>query len=167
MSEFTRMIDLREIGNAPITLTASPEECARLAARFDLVTVESLTATIALEPTGASVAADGRVRAQIVQSCAVSGEDLPVTIDEPLSVRFIPAKPPGKPDEEIELDPDQLDEVEYSGTAFDLGEAVAQTLALAIDPYLEGPNAEEARRKAGLLSGSSSNPFAALLNKDG
>jgi len=167
MSEFTRMIDLREIGNAPVTLAATAEECAALAKRFELVSVGSLSATIALEPNGASVAAEGRVQAQIVQSCAVSGEDLSVAIDEQLSVRFIPAKPPGKPDEEIELDPEQLDEVEYSGTAFDLGEAIAQTLALAIDPYLEGPNAEDARRTAGLLSGSPSNPFAALLKKGG
>jgi uncharacterized metal-binding protein YceD (DUF177 family) len=166
MSEFTRMIDLREIGNAPVTLTASAEECAALAKRFDLDTVKSMTATIALEPNGTSVAAEGRVKAQIVQSCAVSGDDLPVTIDEPLAVRFVPARPPGKPDEEIELDPEQLDEVEYTGIAFDLGEAVAQTLALAIDPYLEGPNADEARRKAGLLGGNPSNPFAALLKKD-
>ena len=42
-----------------------------------------------------------------------------------------------------------------------LGEAVAQSLALAIDPYLEGPGAEEVR-KAGLLSQGESNPFAAL-----
>jgi hypothetical protein len=48
------------------------------------------------------------------------------------------------------------------GGRFDLGEALAQTLGLAIDPYLEGPNAEEARRKAGLMDPSETSPFSAL-----
>ena len=39
---------------------------------------------------------------------------------------------------------------------------LAQGLALAIDPYAEGPTAEDARRKAGLLDEGSSGPFAAL-----
>ena len=72
-------------------------------------------------------------------------------------------------DDEIELDDAACDEIEYEGTAFDLGEAVAQTLALAIDPFAEGPNAEAARKAAGLSDESSSGPFAALaaLRKDG
>ena len=44
----------------------------------------------------------------------------------------------------------------------DPGEAVAQSLALAIDPFAEGPGAEEARRRAGILSESAAGPFAAL-----
>ncbi len=163
MSEFTRMIDLREIGNDPVVLTASAEECTALARRFGLVAIESLTAAIMLNPHGQDVAANGRVTANVVQSCAVSGEDLAVAIDEPLSLRFTPA--PAATAEELELTADDLDEIEFHGTAFDLGEAVAQTLALAIDPYLEGPGAEEARRAAGLLEGSANNPFAGLLKK--
>jgi len=49
-----------------------------------------------------------------------------------------------------------------------LGEAAAQTLGLAIDPYRVGSAAEEAR-KAGLVSSEqASGPFAALatLRKD-
>ena len=45
---------------------------------------------------------------------------------------------------------------------FDLGEAVAQDLALAIDPYAVGPGAERARKEAGLLDEAAAGPFAAL-----
>ena len=103
-----------------------------------------------------------RSRAAVVQSCSVSGEDLPVSIDEPVSLHFVPARGPSAPDEEIELEAQELDEIEFSGSLFDLGEELAQTLAVAIDPYAVGPNAEEARHKAGLLDKAISGPFAAL-----
>jgi uncharacterized metal-binding protein YceD (DUF177 family) len=163
MSEFTRMIDLREIGNAPVAVTATPAECAALAKRFALVAVERLSASVMLNPVGQDVKANGRFTAAIVQSCAVSGEDLPSQINEPLALRFVPAQPIGAA--ELELTAEDLDEIEFSGTAFDLGEAVAQTLALAIDPFAIGPQAEEARRKAGLLGENANNPFAGLLKK--
>jgi uncharacterized metal-binding protein YceD (DUF177 family) len=165
MSELTRMIDLREIGNAPVMVAATAAECAALAKRFALVAVDQLEALITLVPDGASVVASGTLTAEIVQSCAVSGDDLQVSIAEPVTFRFVPARTASTPDEEIELSEADLDEIEYSGNAFDLGEAVAQSLALAVDPFLEGPNAEEARRRAGLLEPNSSNPFAALLKK--
>jgi uncharacterized metal-binding protein YceD (DUF177 family) len=101
-----------------------------------------------------------------VQSCAVSGEDLAVRIDEPLALRFVPAAQPEG--EEIELDADELDEIPFEGHVFDLGEAVAQSLALAIDPYATGPEADQVRKEAGLLDEAASGPFAALaaLKKD-
>jgi uncharacterized metal-binding protein YceD (DUF177 family) len=163
MSEFTRMIDLREIGNDPVVLTATPEECAALARRFLLVAVKRLSARVTLIPDGKIIDATGRLTAKIVQSCAVSGEDLPVNIDEQLTLRFVPARPATSAD--VELTAEELDELEYSGSAFDLGEAVAQSMALAIDPFAVGPKAEEARRAAGLLGENASNPFARLLKK--
>ena len=86
-----------------------------------------------------------------------------------IALRFVPLGSIAHSDDEIELDDAACDEIEYEGTAFDLGEAVAQTLALAIDPFAEGPNAEAARKAAGLSDESSSGPFAALaaLRKDG
>ncbi|PLK26609.1 DUF177 domain-containing protein [Novosphingobium sp. TH158] len=162
MSEFTRMVDPRQITAAPLHLVASPQECAALAQRFGLVSVERLEADIALESDGPAVNASGRMKAAIVQSCAVSGEDLPVTIDEPITLRFVPESGAHRPDEEVELAEDDLDEIAYSGSQFDLGEEIAQSLALAIDPYAEGPQADEARRKAGISDEAASGPFAAL-----
>ena len=64
----------------------------------------------------------------------------------------------------VKISPEELDEIEYHGEMFDLGEAVAQSLALAIDPYAEGPNADAARKAAGIvLEGEQDGPLAAFL----
>ena len=160
--EFSRMVDPRKLTEGAIVLEPDEGERSALARRFDLVSVDSMRAEVVLDPDGNAVAARGTLEAQIVQSCAVSGEDLPARIAEDISLRFVPENSLPTPDEEIELTADQLDEIEYRGDRFDLGEAVAQTLGLAIDPFAEGPGAEEAR-KAGLVSSSgASGPFAAL-----
>lgn len=166
--EFSRIVDTRSIGNHPVRLEANEPERAALAKRFGIVAIDRLTAEVTLEPTKSAILAMGRLTADIVQSCAVSAEDVPVSIAEPLSLRFVPERGPSRPNEEIELDAEELDEIEFSGTQFDLGEAVAQSLALAIDPFLEGPGADEFRRTSGLFGEGKANPFAVLakLKKD-
>ena len=159
--EFPRPVDIRE-ADRQIALVASEDERKALSARFDIVRIDRLEAQVTLERSGAVVNAAGTLSADIVQACAVSAEDFPVTIREPLTFRFVPEAQGRRPDEEIELDEGDLDEIEYSGTSFDLGEAVAQSLALAIDPFAVGPNAERARQQAGLLGAGEAGPFAAL-----
>ena len=166
-SEFSRMVDLRQVFAAPVHLVADDDERRRLAGRFAISAIDLLEATVSLVADGPVVTANGRLKARIVQACAVSGEDFPVAIDEALALRFVPPTDHAI-EEEIEFT-DAWDEIEYEGTAFDLGEAVAQSLALAIDPFAEGPRADTFRRKAGLSDPGASGPFAALaaLRKDG
>jgi uncharacterized metal-binding protein YceD (DUF177 family) len=165
-TEFPREVDLRHLPSEALELAASPEECRALARRFGLVKIERLGATLTLAHDGDAVTADGHMAAAIVQSCAISGEDLPVAIDEPLHFRFVPERP--VEEEEIELGAEELDEIPYDGQSIDVGEAVAQSLALAIDPYATGPEAERVRKEAGLSDEAASGPFAALaaLKKD-
>ena len=160
-SEFPRWVDIRAIDEAPLDLAATPRECTALARRFAIVRVDHLTAKLALAREGAVVTVRGRLTAAIVQSCAISAEDLAVTIDEPLDFRFVPTHH-HKPDEELELTADECDEIEFTGTRFDVGEAVAQSLALAIDPFAQGPDADRVRREVGLLGEGAVGPFAAL-----
>jgi uncharacterized metal-binding protein YceD (DUF177 family) len=160
--EFSRIVDIRGIELAPLVLSATAEECAALAKRFDLVAIRKLSAKVELERDGAVVTAAGRLNADIVQACAVSAEDLPVRIDQPLTLRFVPLGSAAATEEEIEIDSDSIDEIEYSDGRFDLGEAIAQSLALAIDPFLTGPQADAARQAAGIGDPGSSGPFAAL-----
>lgn len=162
MSEFSRMIDLRQLVLEPLHLEATEAECTALAQRFDLVAVKRLAADVTLDQDRHITTAKGRLEAEIVQSCAISGEDLPVQIAERLSLRFVPQGAAKRPDEEIELALDDLDEIEFSGTSFDLGEALAQSMALAIDPFAEGPDANRVRHESGLLNEGSAGPFAAL-----
>jgi uncharacterized metal-binding protein YceD (DUF177 family) len=165
--ELSRPIDIRQADGKRVTLSASEAERAALSRRFGLVRIDRLEAEIALEREGKAVNASGTLSAEIVQSCAVSGEDLPVSVREELAFRFVPQATQHRPDEEVELDAADCDEIEYSGTSFDLGEAVAQSLALAIDPFAVGPEADQARQQAGLLDRQASGPFAGLagLNK--
>lgn len=161
--EFSRMVDIRAIDTRKLHIEADEAECAALAARFGLVALHSLSADIELAQDGDCVDAQGTLNADFVQSCAVSGEDLPVQVHEPIVLRFVPESAlADETDEEVELDPEAVDEIPYAGRSFDLGEAVAQSLALEIDPYAVGPEADRIRKEAGLLDEESSGPFAAL-----
>ena len=144
-------------------------ERAALASRFGLPGIDSLHAEIALEPRPKAIRATGTLNAAIRQTCAISGEDFPAAIEESIDLRFVEqatldqALEEGS-DVEVELEADDCDEIEYSGDDFDLGEAVAQTLGLAIDPYAEGPDADAARKAAGITAeGEQNGPLAAAL----
>lgn len=164
--EFSRLVDRRSVTAAPLALVADEAERKALAKRFGLIAIDAFAADVSLTADGEAVDAEGILHARIVQTCAVSGDDLPVTIEEPFTLRFVPETP--VTEEEIELAEQDLDEIPYSGTAFDLGEAVAQTLALAIDPFATGPDANRVRKEKGLLDEGAAGPFAALaaLKKD-
>lgn len=167
--ELQRTVKLRPLPAAPVVIEATEAERVALAYRFGLSAIDRLTAEVSLEEDGKAVLARGRLQAQITQNCAISGEDFPVTIDEPILLRFVeegaidPALSQDA-DIEVELSGEDCDEIEFSGDAFDLGEAVAQSLGLAIDPYAIGPNADAVRAKAGIISDDTpSGPLAAAL----
>ena len=157
--ELSRPVSLRQITGQPIEIEANEAERITLARRFAISAIERQAARLTLERDGDRVFAQGTLDARIVQTCAVSGEDFPVAIEEDLAFRFVPEEAleptPEQGDVadiEIELEEEDLDEIGYAGEVFDLGEAIAQSLALAIDPYAVGPDADAAREKAGLES---------------
>ena len=160
--EFSRTVDIRHLGERPHHIEASPEERVKLAERLEIEAIERLEADLALSGEGAAILASGHFAADVVQTCAVSGEPFAVSIAEPLALRFAPPAAMHRPEEEIELDADACDEIEFDGGTIDLGEAVAQSLALAIDPYATGPEADAVRAAVGISDESASGPFAAL-----
>ncbi len=164
-SELTRMVKVRPLPGESLVIEATEAERAALAVRFGLGAVHALRAEVALEQKPRAIRATGRLRADIMQPCAISGEDFPVRIDEPVDLRFVEENQrPATDAEEIELLADDCDEIEFAGEMFDLGEAVAQTLGLAIDPYAEGPNADAARKAAGIVAeGEQLGPLADML----
>lgn len=161
-SEFPRFFDVRQCEGKAVYLQADAAERAALAKRFGIVRIDRLEAEVVLHRQERSVDAKGTLSADIVQACAVSAEDLPVAVNEEIAIRFVPQTRTYAPDSEIELSAEDCDEIEYSGSHFDLGEAVAQTLALAIDPFAVGPEAEEARKRPELNGQDEHGPFAAL-----
>jgi uncharacterized metal-binding protein YceD (DUF177 family) len=144
-----------------IDLVASEADRAGIAERLDLLSLDRLEAHCALERDGGNVRARGRVKASLEQRCIASGEAVPGFVDEAFDLQFQP-EPGHAPDEEIELKGDELDVIFHDGSAIELGAAIADTLALALDPYPRGPNAEAALHEAGVLSEEQAGPFAAL-----
>lgn len=161
--EFSRPVRIDTLGEGGRTLSidADQAERAALAIRFGLVALDALAAEATLRREGDLLFAEGRIRASVIQACVASGAPVPAMIDETFSLRFVPE---GEGVEEIELDVEDFDTIDYAGGAVDLGEAVAETLALSLDPFPRSPDADAILKAAGVLSEDEvvSGPFAAL-----
>ena len=151
--EFSRRERLDTIGTGEriVTIEADADERRRLAGRFGLVAIDRLAASFGLRRDGAAVVAKGRVEAAVVQACSVTGDPLPATVDEAVTLRFVDDEAAGG-DGEVELAEDALDTMPIDGDAVDLGEAAAETMALALDPFPRSPGAAAALSGAGVLS---------------
>lgn len=162
--ELSRPVRLDTLGDAPraISVTADEAERTALARRFRIVSVGRLEAEALVTRIGDIVSASGRIVADVIQPCVASGEDVPEKIDEPFTLRFVPLTGDDSVEEEIELDEGALDDLTYSGSNIDLGEAVAQTLALALDPYPRAANADAALKAAGVRREGEEEPRGAF-----
>ena len=162
--EFSRPVALDSVGEGAraIEVEAGADERAALAARFGFRSIEALSAELRLSRRPEAVFAEGRLHARVVQSCVVTGEDVPSAVDEAFAIRFLPEGEATPANEDVELSADECDTVFYAGGAIDVGEAVAETLALALDPFPRSPDADAALRDAGVLSEEDAGPFAAL-----
>lgn len=164
--EFSRPIALDTLGDAPrhVAIEANAVERAALVRRFGLLALDALAAEADLVRKGDSVTATGRIHAAVAQSCVASGVPVPQAVDEPFEIVFRPPPADAGPDEEIELDESEMDVVFYEGGAIDLGEAAAETLALALDPYPRAPDAADALKAAGVKGEAEAGPFGALAS---
>jgi uncharacterized metal-binding protein YceD (DUF177 family) len=166
--EFSRPVRLDALGGEPrrFEIEAEAAERAALAERFGLVSIGRLGAEAVLTRTGAIVIAAGSLAAEVVQSCIATAEPVPEAVNERFRIEFRPEPAVAAPDEEVELGEAELDVVFYDGEAVDLGEAVAETLSLSLDPYPRSPAAEAALNAAGVRSEeqarAESSPFAGL-----
>jgi uncharacterized metal-binding protein YceD (DUF177 family) len=160
---FDQRIPLDRIGEGDrIDLVAGEAERAAIAERLGLVSLERLEVHASLGREGESIRAQGRLRAAVEQSCVATGEPVAEIVDEPFEILFVPEPRDGRPDEEIELAEQDCDVVFYDGAAIDLGSAVADTLALSINPYPRSAGADAALKEAGVLTEEQASPFAAL-----
>ncbi len=131
-------------------IEATEEERAALARRFGLIALVSLKAkgTIDVSARGNRARLTGTIEAEVVQPCVVTLEPVPASIRETFTVTYDRAVPRRRADEEellFDLDaedpPDQLPDA-----GIDLGEAVAEHLGLALDPYPRAPGVEFGRQ---------------------
>jgi hypothetical protein len=165
---FTRTIRAGHIKEAAQEHVVVADEAAReaLARLYGLEGIALLRGAFVLRhEQGGAIAATLAMQARVTQTCVVTLEPFETRIDERSTLRFVPARtlPEG---EEEELDPETLegpDEIPYTNDMIDLGAALAEQLALALDPYPRKPGAELPEE----YRGEPENPFAALAAKFG
>ena len=169
--EFSRFESLDKLGRSskPVRIEATAEECAALARRFRLQALDRLAAEYVLAAEGQAVIANGRIEAALTQACVASGAPVPEHLNEPFAIRFEREPVDASPDDEMELSADDCDVIFFSGDRIDMGEAVAETLALSMNPYPRAAEADHLLRQAGVLSEEEAGPFAKLrqLTKKG
>ena len=175
LPELSRVVSLARIRDGWLveTVVASETECAALAARFGLVALTRLEATVRLRRAraGRYVEVEAALTAAVVQSCVVTLDPVPAAIDEHFALLFGPIgddaagsdAPDAGNDLIVDLDaPEPLD-----GDDMDIGELIAQQLSLALDPYPRGAEAEAAAAETagGGAPEPAENPFAVLLKR--
>jgi uncharacterized metal-binding protein YceD (DUF177 family) len=170
--EFSRTVRIDTLGAAPRTIEIEAGEAEReaLARRFGFVALMALSARLAVSRRDETVIARGTLSASLAQSCVATGEPVEEQVEESFSVEFRP-HPETAAEEEIELGEAEMDVIFYDGALADVGEAVAETLSLSVQPFPRSPAAEEALREAGVRSEEEAredaSPFAALKGKLG
>ncbi|MDX3911506.1 MAG: DUF177 domain-containing protein [Sphingobium sp.] len=163
LPEFSRSVRLDQaVSNAAgAHVAATPEECEALAKRFGFSAIDRLEADYSLTEENGSPVARGRLRATLAQPCVATSEPVQEMVDAPFVIRF-QLEGEASQDEEFELSEEECDTHFYEGGAIDIGEAVAQTLALSVEPYPRAPQADQWLRKRGVLTEDQAGPFAAL-----
>jgi uncharacterized metal-binding protein YceD (DUF177 family) len=159
-----------EISAIPATgierrFSASEAERAALAKAYGLREVKAFAADLtATAGSRGSVRVEGRVTADIVQTCVVSLVPVEQRIDEPVEVRFAPeGRGEGVAGAEVRVDLDAEDPPEpLLGSSIDLGAIAEEYFVLAIDPYPRAPGAEIPAEPAADPDEGRDSPFAAL-----
>jgi uncharacterized metal-binding protein YceD (DUF177 family) len=151
--EFSRrvMVDAIGAGGHKTGISANEDERAALAKRFGWTRIDSLSANANLLARAGGVDALGTLNAVIERACVATAEPVRETVEEAFAIHFLRERTEAAAVDEIELDEDDLNVVEFDGAAVDIGEAVAQTLALSVDPFPRSPAAAAALRAAGVV----------------
>lgn len=141
-------IRFSEVGRGPVRKQLEADEATRkaIARHLDLVSIESLTADVSAKSWLDGVEVSGRFKAQVTQTCSVSGDPLPESVAGEFLVRALPPGSLNAPQEdlgeEIDLDPEADDPPDVLETdSIDLAGYVVEHLSLELDPFPRKPGA--------------------------
>jgi hypothetical protein len=130
--EFSRLVRLDRVGLQPFRqrIEATPEERESLCQRFDLLSLDRLTAAVDLyRGSGEVIRLEASFEAEFVQSCVVSLDPVAGAISDRF---FLVYGPPGEEPREIASGGEEAAFEPLVEDAIDIGEAVAQELSLAL-----------------------------------
>jgi len=172
--EFSHPISASRLSFKPATyrLVANERERAALAKRFALISLDRFEAIVTLkrEP-GDAIRFDAEIEADLVQACIVTTDPVPAHITDVFTLIYRADIDEATADQ-MALDNPEDEIIEpLIGDSIDIGEAVAQQLSVAMDPYPRSVGAESsiASAQAGPIEDDEAgapmarrNPFDAL-----
>jgi uncharacterized metal-binding protein YceD (DUF177 family) len=142
-----RIYDLNRVSEAgyEATITASADDCVKLAGWAELDAVERFEGRVSLKRLSASrFAYSAHLEADIVQSCAVTLEPVPavIVLDFARTLHLV-SRLRTQADVTVELTPgaDDVPE-EIDNSRFDLAAPLLEEFLLAINPYPRAPGVE-------------------------
>lgn len=156
--EFSRPVPLTRIGPEPYRheIAANEDERAALARRFDLVSLDRLSAHVELVRQGQGmVMLRAAFEAEFVQSCVITLDPVAGVVAQRFALLYGPAEAEG---EAMGIVGDEIAFEPLTGGSIDTGEAVAQEFSLVLPAFPRAPGAgveDEA-------SPPDAGPFAAL-----
>lgn len=129
-------VDRIPAGGIEEKIVATPAERAALAKRFSLLDFSRFEALLNVDREGKMLAVTGHFMAEVAQACVVTLEPVPEKVKARIDVLFAPPYLIKEDHEGGLADLGEADPPEpIVGGMIDLGELVAQHLALALDPY--------------------------------
>lgn len=142
--EFSRRLRLDRLaaGDVRETHEATEAECKALADRFGLIAVQSLTGgmTVRRPADGPLIRVEGWLSARVTQKCVVSLESFDADLEDTFVQLFTLESGEEPEDGEVFVSLEDEDAPEpVTGGAIDLGEVLAEQLALALDPHPRKP----------------------------
>jgi uncharacterized metal-binding protein YceD (DUF177 family) len=152
LGEFSRKISLQRLParGARYEIAADEGERAALAKRFHLLALDRLVAEVELRRRGEDYRLEAAFEAQVVQECVATLEPVTNQIAERFCLLY---QREGGGEASggragLDLSAEDEDIEPLRGEEIDIGEAVAQQLSLAIDPFPRLPGAAIAAEAA-------------------
>ena len=165
--EFSRPQRVDRISSSGIVreIAAGEDERRALARRFGIVSIDALSARVALRRTSVGdVGVSARLAARVVQECVVTLDPVGGDIDEEIALLFRPVAEEMLAERTVVIPADE-DFEPFAGESLDIGEMVAVELALLLDPFPRSPGADAAvpaGKPDESLPGEADSPFRVL-----
>ena len=141
--EFSHVVPVESLtdGETVIDIGADADERAALAKRFGLLALDSLTAKVGLTSVdGGLVRVHGTLAAKVTQACVVTVEPVMTRVEGSFERLYGAGAPEEAGGPITDADAEESPEP-FTHGAVDVGEAVAEQLALELDPFPRAPGA--------------------------
>ena len=132
-----------------------PDGCHELAERFGFLNLSEVEAKLTIRKAGPGIwDVKGRLRAHVAQACVVTGSEVAEEVDFEIEERYVRVSENA---EEVVVTLDDAEPLVNGG--IDLGEMVAQSLALAVNAW---PRSDDAPDSFQAGEEGPTHPFAGL-----